>query len=523
MSNLTLPVIPCATSAFTIPSIFGLSVLKLTATQVKNYTASSPPFYNPNHGETPPVTLDFCNVTITHTHPGQNDAIITQIYLPSKIWNGRLQSIGGGGYIAGLHDYMFVAMDAAIAEGYVTAATNAGLYTTDINGNDADTWALLSPGNVDLNALRNFASASLRDMTLLAKAIIQTYYGQKVKYSYWSGCSNGGRQGMVLAQMYPGLYDGIAACAPGLFWDEWVENYWGQLLMNERGHYPWPCEADALRKFMLDACDALDGANDGILQVPEECGFEARSVLGRKIECPDAGSEVKISETAVLIAEGVWQNRRPADINFQGNAAGYDADLKILGSTSCSNGVCVGDSDPLTLNLMRIFVKKDITWDPRTMTRKGFEDLRQQSVREYRSIIGISDYDLRGFKEAGGKMITYQGTGCGQSDPLVSYKNTLKFYNSVREQDPSVHDYYRVFLAPGLGHAVGGPGAYPNETFHALVEWVENGIAPEELRSTSAPDAVGKTINRVLCAYPKRAIYNGSGDVNDFRSWNCRE
>lgn len=410
MSNSTLPVISCETSAFTYPSFFGTSIVSVSASLVENYTASSPLFSNPNHDAIPPVTLDFCNVTITHTHPGQNDFVQTQIWLPTKTWNGRMQAVGGGGFIAGLFGYIFIAMDAAIAEGYAAVSTNAGLYTTGINGEDADTWALLSPGNVNLFQLRNFADVSLNDMAQIGKSYLKTYYGAEPKYSYFNGCSNGGRQGYVLAQKYPNAFDGIAASAPGIFWDEWVENFWPQQLMNKRKEYPWPCEFDALSKAVIEACDKIDGVEDGILTVPDACSFDPMGMVGKNIDCPAARQNVAISQTAADIAKGIWRNEMLAGVEFQSEAAGCEADLKYAGNTSCSNGTCVGSPGSLTSNWMKIFVKKDVSWTPGFTSRKEYENFRRLSVREYQSIIGISDYDLSEFRDVGGKMITYQGT-----------------------------------------------------------------------------------------------------------------
>lgn len=108
-----------------------------------------------------------------------------------------------------------------------------------------------------------------------------------------------------------------------------------------------------------------------------------------------------------------------------------------------------------------------------------------------------------------------------QSDPLTTYKNTRRFYDAVSKKDRRVQDYFRLFLAPGLGHGVGERGAYPHTTFGALVKWVENGTAPDTLEATSAPNEAGNVLNRVLCAYPKKSLYDGKGGPNDFSSWLC--
>ena len=85
-----------------------------------------------------------------------------------------------------------------------------------------------------------------------------------------------------------------------------------------------------------------------------------------------------------------------------------------------------------------------------------------------------------------------------------------------------MQDYYRLFFAPGVEHCVGGPGAYPDTTFEAVVNWVENGVAPDTLNATSLPDSKGKTFNRPLCAYPKKQYYKGSGDTSLAENFFCQ-
>jgi len=224
-----------------------------------------------------------------------------------------------------------------------------------------------------------FAERSLGDLAVLGKSVVKSYYGVVPKYSYWSGCSNGGKQGYVLAQRYPEAFDGIAAGAPGLYWDEQVENFWAQALMQESSEYPW----SGVDKAAVKACDTMDGVEDGILGVSDKCTFDPKSLIGTTIDCPDARRQVQISETAAQIVDGVWRNKRPSGIDFQSVAAGYDVDLRYARSTNCSTRKCTGSPDPLTVNWIRIFVKKDMTWDSTNVARKELERLRRQSVREY--------------------------------------------------------------------------------------------------------------------------------------------
>ncbi|KAF2733353.1 tannase and feruloyl esterase [Polyplosphaeria fusca] len=536
MAYLHTPTIACTASSFPTPILDGVQILSLDANLVPNYTAQSPPFFNPNHGTISPVQLDFCNVTIIHTHPSRpasspEDRVETQIWLPTKVrdnsreqaWNGRLQAVGGGGFIAGLYSYMLTAMDAAMAEGYATVATNAGIYATDINGGDADSWFLPNgPGKPDYFALENFAYRSIGEMGLLAKQVVKSYYGSEARYSYFSGCSNGGRQGYVLAQRYPDQYNGIAACAPALYTDEWVENYWAQQIMKDTNSYPWLCELNALSAAAVATCDLLDGVEDGILQEPDKCAFDPYSMLGESICCTDKGlgGTAKVSEAAVLIAQGTWTGNRTflKDVHFRGETGGYDVKLDYAGSTTCSNITqsCMGGPDPLTLNLMRIFVQQDKSWDPRNITDAQLEAIRLKSLASL-SDIGTNSHNLSAFKQSGGKMITYHGT----SDPAVSYKTSRRFYDAATKNDGDLHDFYRLFLAPGLGHGVGGRGAYPHTTFRALVKWVEGGVVPGKLEATSEPDGEGRVINRILCAYPQVAVWDGVGSDDEFESWKC--
>jgi hypothetical protein len=240
-------------------------------------------------------------------------------------------------------------------------ATNAGLNGTDVYGGDVDQWALRADGTFNVDLGRNFADRSLLELGLLGKSAIKSYYGHEPEYSYWSGCSGGGRQGYVLAQRYPGLFDGIAAGAPALYWDERVEEYWAQQMMNEEGIYPQPCEFTALREKMLEACDWLDGVEDGILQVPEQCELDPKTLVGQNVSCKGApGGVVRISKTAADVAAWIWRNEKPTSVDMQGQTGGYDVDLRSSAGTTCfENGTCTGKPDPLTANWMKSFVKKD--------------------------------------------------------------------------------------------------------------------------------------------------------------------
>ncbi len=149
----------CLPATFQNVSLFGAEIVSLSATLVTNYSASVPAI---DRFTQPPVEVrnaTFCNITVSYTHPGQNDALVVEAWLPAGGWNGRLQAVGGGGFVAGRSVPARSAMSGAIADGYGTITTDAGLSIAP----DPTTWALLSSGNVNLYALQNLASVSLED------------------------------------------------------------------------------------------------------------------------------------------------------------------------------------------------------------------------------------------------------------------------------------------------------------------------------------------------------------------------
>jgi hypothetical protein len=183
-----------------------------------------------NHETVITTGTPYCNVTLsyeTKPFPGINTTV--QILLPSKPngWNGRLQALGGSGWSAGLSDYSGLTMSGAVAEGFVAIATDSGWPT-----NNPYDYALLKNNQtnateVDWRGLEHYASTSLEDLASLGKQITKEFYGKSPKWSYWNGCSQGGRQGMMIAQKYPKAYDGIAASAAPVNWGPlMVAGFW---------------------------------------------------------------------------------------------------------------------------------------------------------------------------------------------------------------------------------------------------------------------------------------------------------
>jgi Tannase and feruloyl esterase len=226
----------CASTGIPYPELFGAEILSLSASTVTNFSFPLPQL--DMHFAVNITNLNFCNVTIQYTHPGQNDTIIVHVWLPLDTWNGRFMGTGGGGYAT---DLAFFSLSYAASLGYSAVATDGGHLS---DGIDPSSWALSSPGNVNWVLLQDFAAVALDDAATIGKAVTTAFYGSPPEYSYWNGCSTGGRQGLMMAQRYPSQYDGIIAAAPAINWDQFiVGGYWPQLVMNQLGIYEIAIEA----------------------------------------------------------------------------------------------------------------------------------------------------------------------------------------------------------------------------------------------------------------------------------------
>lgn len=481
----------CQASALLTPNLFGASVLTIDAVD----------------STLPSTGTEFCNITLTYTHPGQNDIIKVWLGLPYT-WNGRFLGIGGGAYVTGL----LAEMPRPISRGYAAVATDGG---HDGQGQTVDKWALLSPGNVDLYALQNFAHVALNDMTVLGKQLTEAFYEKAITKSYWSGCSTGGRQGVMMAQRYPDAYDGILAAAPATNWGKVVPSmFWPQWVMKDIGYFPPQCELDAITAAAISACDELDGLKDNIIGLTGLCTFDPSTVVGKPFHCGNITGA--ISKAAATIAKAAWEGPVSAKGEPQWPGINIGAPLVKLAGTKCdSNGKnCTGAPFAPSTDWLKNFVQRDSAFDPYSYTHEQWDAAFHASVQRYDSIIGTSDPDLSEFKDAGGKMITWQG----MFDERVAFNSTVKYYESVLALDANATDFYRFYAAPGVEHCKEGVGAQPEDPLAELVNWVEGGVVPETLAANRTVD--GEVWEQDLCLYPLSSIYKG-GDPALAASYRC--
>ena len=452
----------------------------------------------------------YCEITVTLTHPGGGDHVKIAVALPETGWTGRLQALGGSAYSAGEFGAPFVQ---AVKDGYSAVTTDAG-----VSSNPLDTsWALTAGGTVDRTLLTNFATRSVHEEALIGKDVTQRYYHRPVAYSYWTGCSTGGRQGYSEAQHYADDFDGILADAPAVHWAEFaVATLWPQIVMNQDHDFPSNCVLSAFRQAAVQACDARDGVTNGIVDRPDECGYDPRGLVGTKVFCE--GQEFTVTAADAEVMRKIWAG--PTDERGRRLWAGLPkgADYQWLAGTKPGpDGTLTAPGFQVAVLWAQSFLEKQPAFDTAKLTYAQFAGLFRQSVREYDDVIGTSDPDLSAFRRSGGKLLTFVGA----NDQLIPPGGTLHYRDQVDRAlggTQRVNDFYRLFLAPGVEHCFGGTGAQPTNPLGALVDWVEHGKAPATLAAATADG----TATRDLCAYPRVSRYTGHGDPALASSYRCR-
>jgi feruloyl esterase len=434
----------------------------------------------------------FCRVAATLRPSGDSD-IKVEVWMPASGWNQKFQGVGNGGFNGAIS---YGAMAAALRRGYATASTDTGHAGTSAS------FALGHPEKVV-----DFGWRAVHGMTVAAKQIVAAYYESPPRLAYWNGCSAGGRQAMKEAQRFPADYDGIIAGAPGLDWTgraAQAVRIAKVLEADESARLPQAAR-QRLHRAALAACDASDGLQDGLISSPERCAFDP-AVL----QCTQANASNCLSPAQIATARLVYSSpvnprtRRPIPGLLPGSELGW-TDLGWTASARATG-----------LDQFRFLVFGDPTW---TIQRFTFDAdiVRAESVDD--GTINALDPDLKAFVTRGGKLLQYHGW----SDPQISPAISTQYYARVAQAlggAARLHDSYRLFMAPGMGHCSGGDGPNTFDALAALETWVEEGRAPERiLASHSTKGVVDRT--RPLCPYPQIATYTGSGSVDDAANFVC--
>ena len=451
-----------------------------------------------------PKDASICRVVAITTHPPAGDKVRIWIAIPTSNWNGRFLGTGGGGFAGGNQ----AGVNQPVAQGFAAGATDTG----HAGGNAS--FALDANGRLNWQAIRNFAHVGIHEMTVTGKALTEAMYGVAPRYSYFNGCSTGGRQGLMEAQRYPQDYNGIAAAAPAINWTNLLlQGLWGSMLVNAASNPIASCKFAAATTAAIAACDGIDGVKDGVIEDPNRCTYDPKALVGTS-----AGECGVVTETDADIIRKIWQGptREDGSRLWYGQSRGAD-----LNTMAGSRGTPLKPEPFIFANdWLRYYLTQNPQFDWTTVTPAAYQLLWDQSGEQYRIVIGTDNPDLTAFRDRGGKTIIWHGW----ADQLITADGSIDYYKRVQQQmggAKKTAEFARFFLAPGVAHCAGGPGPQPTGVLDALLTWVEDGKAPETLMATRRDQTGAVTRSRPLCQYPLVAKYKGTGSTDDAANFVC--
>jgi hypothetical protein len=454
----------------------------------------------------PPITglPAFCDVTLTQTDAAGNPIHI-DVWLPST-WNGRFQGVGGAVFECGP---IYTETAAAIQGGYASAATDCGVPPADLL---TGSWALNSDGTLNWPLIDDFAYVGIHDMSVAGQAITRIYYPSPLRYTYFNGCSTGGREGLMEAQRYPADYNGIMAGAPAINWTKFIPSeIWPELVMKESGDFLPTCIENAFTESAVQAC----ATTDGVITNPSTCDWSPYKLVGFVTPC----GVITGQDAAVM--EKIWQGPETADGKPLWYGLERGASLAGLAATTTSNGVTTGNPFPIAVSWLGTWLQRNPSWNWQALTYAQFDQLFSQSVAEFSDVIATDNPDLSAFKKDGGKILIWHGL----ADQLIFPQGTVNYYQRVQQAmgGPRATDSFaRLFLASGAQHCASAAGPAPADPLDAVVNWVEHGIAPDSILGTTTDPATGVvTDSRPICLYPEFARYTGHGSTTDASSFVC--
>jgi hypothetical protein len=463
------------------------------------------------------------------------------IKLPTE-GNGKLYYVGGGGYNGSIPEY---SMPPGLMLGYATAGSNGGHY----GGVGDGSFAYNNPDGSNPNwsqKIDDFGYRSVHETANLAKKIIKAFYGKNPRKSYFVGCSNGGREGLQEAERYPDDFDGIIVGSPAIaFTGAPFRGLWDSQasagLLQGTAEIP-VTKLSLLADAVYDECDGVDGLVDGLIDDPRLCTFDPLTDLpacSGDVDGP--GCFTLAQRTAIKKiydgaenSVGAWlyvgtpEGGEVEGLGFGGAASGW------LGSVVSPVPGAPGDGlAPDFFKYMAFLPWQDPAWSWETL---NFDtDLARIYTSGITDRIDAASFDvnsapnadqlagLKRFRAHGGKLIQYHGWADTLVSPFVSYK----FYDAVLTSmgDARTKTFYKLYMVPGMFHCGGGVGCSNVDWFTPLVNWVENGVEPEEIIGARAayPDLNLDAITRPLCPYPDVARYSGTGNMEDAMNFTCVE
>ncbi|KAF2088005.1 putative ferulic acid Esterase/Feruloyl esterase [Saccharata proteae CBS 121410] len=527
----TVSAFECSVDAF--QNYFGDNATVLTAEHIPQNGTFNVPSSDIAYPTSPTNLRELCAIQVNvSTSPISN--YMFGLFLP-KDWNHRFLAVGNGRYAGGIN---WLDMGNGVNYGFAVVSTDTG-HNSSSSGTS---WAA---GNNE--RLIDWGYRAMHGSIVLAKGVAKEYYSSDLAYSYYLGCSTGGRQGLKEVEMYPEDFDGVVAGAPA-WWTTHLQ------LSNLKTYlYNYPANASyhiPERLFnvtgdeVLRQCDPQDGVVDNIISDSRSCVFDSSTLLcgapGRN--STNCLTPAQITTLDKIYNDWVETNQTMVFPQYQ------------LGSEA-SWAITMGDGSRSTIEnsagYVRHFLGLGDDWDPTSLSY----DTVQLSDAMNPGNATANDFNIAPFQARGGKLLQYHGMADGAiaTGSSVMYRENVE--RTLIPQGVDLDSFYRFFLVPGMMHCMqtpenmeapwyfsgGNQASYlaagtgvsgvpgyrdaDHDVLLAMVRWVENGTAPEHIIATKYKDddpQKGVHRQRPVCMYPKQATYDGEGDVNDPDSWACK-
>ncbi len=484
------------------------------------------------------ATISYCNVTFAYSHNGIADDIVHVSYwvpAPSDFQNRYLSTGGGGLAINSGSSYIRM----GITHGAVSGMTDGGFGSFNTQWNSA---FLLANGTINWQSVYMFGYQAHHELALIGKQLAANLYKvceHETVYSYYIGCSEGGREGWSQLQRFADQFDGAVIGAPAIRYSQLQANHLTSSVIEQTiGYYPPSCELDAIVNLTIAACDGLDGKTDGVIARSDLCqlNFNVSSTVGKAYSC--VATPPRLLGGIPISAASPAQN---GTITAKGAAVAaaifhglYDSDGKFVylsyqpgapftdGGTSYNNAT--GSWSPYINGLggewVARYMELQNTSNLASLTNYTYDTLRDLMIEgqaRYGDSLQTTQPDLSSLRSAGAKVIQLHG----EQDALIATGSSVHYYESVRSvmypnttynaSVATMDDFYRLFLVPGGGHcgtnSLQPNGQWPRTTLETMIKWVECGTAPETLDTTG-------TINSI-CRWPLRPMWSGDKSTPD--------
>lgn len=515
----------------------------------------------------------YCNVTVEYTHTGLDDTVILWYTFPEpSAFENRFYVPGGGGYSLSTSD-----PTGGLEYGAVSGSTDVGY--GGFNDVSLDEVVLYGNGSLNWNNLRMFSYQALGETALVGREITKGFYGLEESakvYTYFEGCSDGGREAMSQAQRYGDVYDGVVAGAPafhhsqqqivsvftfisfqcplGSYLTLVQQNHITSVLTETVMNYiAPPCEMDKIANATIAACDPLDGRTDGVVSRTDLCriNFNLSSIIGEPYYCAaetsstlgfgfgkrqagQSSSSYAPAQNGTVSAEAVALAERLYDglLNSKGEqvmygwqtASSFDDAAPTWDNDTQSWTVSVPDIGGTFVTKFVQMVDVDNLDSLDGITYDDLYNWMWIAYERFYASIQTGYTDLTPLQSHGGKLLHFHG----ESDPSVPPPSSVRYHEAVRslmypdstpDNATELSDWYQFYLIPGAAHCSTNslqPGPYPADNMQTMIDWVENGITPTALNATVASGTYAGEVQQ-LCQWPNRPVWAS----NDSSTFSC--